>query len=161
MKIERIKKDGGEFGTCTQLGDMNFEEVDQFVYLGELITSKCEEEKEIDARLSKANRIDESMSHPLGTKQLSRTTKFRLYETVIRPSELYGRETLVLNQTTKEMLRRWERKLLRRILCGKTRKMEKKNKRRDLRVLSKTTDRLDDKSKKVAVVGSRREKGRK
>ena len=32
MKIERIKKDRGEFRVCTYLGEMNFEEVDQFVY---------------------------------------------------------------------------------------------------------------------------------
>ena len=47
MKIERIKKDRAEFRVYTYLGEMNFEEVDQFVYLGALITNKCEEVKEL------------------------------------------------------------------------------------------------------------------
>ena len=46
--------------------------------------------------------------------------KIRIYENVIRPTTLYGCETWVLNQVTREILRRWERKLLRRILKGET-----------------------------------------
>ena len=38
--------------------EMNFEEVDQFVYLGALITNKFKEVRQIDARLSKANRMN-------------------------------------------------------------------------------------------------------
>ena len=68
---------------------MNFEHVDQFVYLGALISNKCEEVREIDAKLSKANRITGIMNYLLRTKQLSRTTKLRLYESVIRPTALY------------------------------------------------------------------------
>ena len=43
MKIKRIKKDRAEFRVRAYLGEMNFEEVDQFVYLGALITNKCKE----------------------------------------------------------------------------------------------------------------------
>ena len=98
---------------------MNFEEVDQFVYLGAVITMKYKEVKEIEAKLSIANRLVGIMNYLLRAKQLPRTTKFRLYETVISPTVLYGCETWILNQTTKEILRRWERKLFRRILGGK------------------------------------------
>ena len=70
IKIERIKKDRAECRVCTYLGDMNFDEVDQFVYLGALITNKCEEVKEIDARLSKVNRIAGIISYLLRVKQL-------------------------------------------------------------------------------------------
>ena len=57
MKIKRIKKDRTEFRVCTNLEEMNFEEVGQFVYLGALITNRREEVKEIDVRLSKVNSI--------------------------------------------------------------------------------------------------------
>ena len=33
MKIKRVKIDRAEFRVCTYLGEMNFEKVDQFVYL--------------------------------------------------------------------------------------------------------------------------------
>ena len=103
---------------CTYLGQMNFEEVDQFVYLGALTTNKCEEVREIDARLSKANRIAGIMNYLPREKQLSRTAKFRLFKTVIRPTALYRCEKWILNQVTRGILRRWERKLLQRILGG-------------------------------------------
>ena len=57
MTIKRIKKDRAEFEVGIYSGEMNFEEMNRFVHLGALITSKCEEVKEIDAKLSKANRI--------------------------------------------------------------------------------------------------------
>ena len=79
---------------CTYLGEMNFEEVDQFVSLGALIMNKREEAEEIDARLSKANRIAGIVNYLLRAKQLSGNMKFRLYKTVMRL-------TAVLNQTTK------------------------------------------------------------
>ena len=108
MKNERIKKDRTEFSVCTYLGEMKFDKVDQFVYLGALISNKCEEVREIDTRLGKANRIVGIMNNLLRAKKLLRTTKFRLYKTVIRPTALYECETWVLNQATREMLRRWE-----------------------------------------------------
>ena len=52
--------------------------------MGALITSKCEEVREIEAKLSKAKRIAFIINYLLWTKQLSKTMKFRLYETVIR-----------------------------------------------------------------------------
>ena len=67
------------------------------MYLEVLITSKCERVEEIDARLSKAFRFVGIMNYLLRTKQLSSTMKFRLYETVIRSTALYGCETWVLN----------------------------------------------------------------
>ena len=53
MKIKRIKKNRTEFGVCSYLEEINFEEVDQFVYLGVLIMNKYKEVREIDAKLSK------------------------------------------------------------------------------------------------------------
>ena len=69
---ETIKKDKAEFRVCTYLGEMNFEEVDQFVYLEALIMNKCEEVREIDARLSKAYKIAGIMNNLLRAKQLSK-----------------------------------------------------------------------------------------
>ena len=95
---------------------MNFE----VVYLRTLITSKCEAVKEIDTtKLSKDNRIADIMNYLLKVKQMSTITKITLYETVIRPTALYGCKTEVLKQATRKMLRRWERKLLRSILGWK------------------------------------------
>ena len=47
MKTKKIKKERAEFRVCTYLGEMNFEDVDQFVNLGALITSKSEEVRKV------------------------------------------------------------------------------------------------------------------
>ena len=57
--------------------------------------------------ICKANIIAGIMNYLLRAKQLSRTTKFILYKSVIRPTALCGCETWVLNQVTREIVKRW------------------------------------------------------
>ena len=148
-----------QFRICTYLGEKNFENVDQFVYLGDLITSKCEEVKEIDARLSKTNRITGIINYLLRTKQLSRTTKFRLYKTDsiiwmrdvgFEPNDKRNTET-VGKETTSNDVREEETE------NGYTRRTNKQI----YEFCQKTTDRLDNKSRKAAVAVSHEENGRK
>lgn len=103
----------------SSLGKMKFEEVEEFTYLGAKITSKCDEEKEIDYRIIKANKSAGALNSILREKNLSRKAKFRLYKTVLRPTALYGCETWVLNKKNQERLLRWERRIIRRITGGK------------------------------------------
>jgi len=87
--------------------------------LGTRISSKCDEETELDMRLSKANKCAGMMNHLLRAKDLAISTRMRIYQTIIRPTILYGAETWILNRKVQEKLLRWERKIIRRILGGK------------------------------------------
>lgn len=84
MRIGEGKDLKAKVEVDAQLGKLKFEIVDEFVYLGARITSKCEEEKELEARLSKANRCAGAMNHLIRAKQLSRNTKIRIHKTIIR-----------------------------------------------------------------------------
>lgn len=66
--------------------------------LGVSVTCKCKEEKEIEARLNKANRCAGKLNHLLKTAQLSRTGKLRIYKTILRPTVPYGWESWVMNK---------------------------------------------------------------
>lgn len=118
MRIGEIQVTKTRLEVDTEQGKVEFQEVDEFVYLGARITCKCDEVKEIEARLSKANRCAGAMNHLIRAKQLSRSTKIRIYKTILRPTALYGCETWVLNKNIQEILMRWERKMI-RIVGGK------------------------------------------
>jgi Reverse transcriptase (RNA-dependent DNA polymerase) len=107
------------FRVNTSLGEMAFEVVNEFVYLGARITYKCEEEREVDARIIKGNKSMGALNNLLKSKYLSRRAKFRLYDSVLRPTATFGCETWTMNKRTQENVMRWERKVLRRILGGK------------------------------------------
>jgi len=51
----------------------------------------------------------------LRSKAVSRTTKTRMYKTIIRPVVLYGSEAWCLTANDKKKLRIWQRKVLRKI----------------------------------------------
>lgn len=70
--------------------EYNIEKVDNFEYLGVTVTSKSQEENEIDKRILKRNRAVGSLMSILKAKDVS---KVRPYETIIRSAVLYACET--------------------------------------------------------------------
>lgn len=74
----------------TSVAKIIFEEVNKFIYLGTRITSKCEEDKEIDERQIKANRSVKTINHLIRSKMLPRNTKIKIYQTT---EALYSYET--------------------------------------------------------------------
>lgn len=80
----------------------NFEEVERFIYLGVTLTNSGEENSEISTRLLKSSRCVGSLYKLLKCKSVSRSAKVRIYETVIRPTVLYGCELWVYNRTNKK-----------------------------------------------------------
>jgi len=69
---------------------------------------------EIKARMA-GNRSYYSVLPLLRSKAVSRTTKIRMYKTIIRPVMLYGSEAWCLMANGEKILRIWERKVLRKI----------------------------------------------
>ncbi|CAG9833703.1 unnamed protein product [Diabrotica balteata] len=69
----------------------------------------------IKGRIQAANRCMYSVHNTIKSKSLTRTSKIRIYKTVIRPVVMYGCETWTLTKETERKLRCFERKILRRI----------------------------------------------
>ena len=98
---------------------VEFEEVEMFMYLGVLITNKCQEDKEIELRIAKSNNCAGGLRKIMKSKEISRQTKLRIYKTIVRPTLTYACETWIMTNKMKQRLEIWERKILRRIFGGK------------------------------------------
>lgn len=98
---------------------LTFDKVRAFTYLGTVLTDKCEEKQEISARLIKGQRCMAGLRHIMKSKDVTRTTKIRIYKTIIRPTVTYECETWVMNTREKNSLEVWERKVLRGFFGGK------------------------------------------
>lgn len=101
-----------------QVNGYTFDTVNEFIYLGSLVTNDNEMVAEVQRRIQAANRCYFGLVPQLKSRVISRTTKLRLYKTLIRPVLTYGSETWTLTKALEEDLRRFERKVLRRILGG-------------------------------------------
>lgn len=91
--------------------------VSQFKYLGEIIQESGLEKDANEARCQKMATAFRLTQNIYNKKSLSKYTKLKHYNTVIKPECLYGAETLVLNRKTDiERIQRSERKIIRKIL---------------------------------------------
>ncbi|XP_063529640.1 uncharacterized protein LOC134740914 [Cydia strobilella] len=87
-----------------------------FKYLGCTITDTNQREDEIDIRIQNALRCSAALHKILTSKLISRSTKIRVYKTVIRPILVYGCEAWTLTLKEENKLLVAERKIFRRIL---------------------------------------------
>ena len=88
-----------------ELGDYLLEELDEFRYLGSIVQNDNGLNIEIYARIGDAAKCTWTVNSPMRPRYLTKTTKLRIYTTMLRPVMSYACETWTL---TKEL----ERKLL-------------------------------------------------
>lgn len=96
----------------------NIEGVNEFIYLGTLISKDNDTTAEVKRRLALANRSYFGLRKHFLTRNISRSTKVKLYRTLIRPILLYGSETWTLRNNEEQLLGCFERKILRTIYGG-------------------------------------------
>jgi hypothetical protein len=93
------------------------EVVDEFVYLGSLVTSDNNTSREIRRRIINGSRAYYGLHKHLRSNRLSPRTKCTLYKTLIRPVVLYGHETWTLLEEDLRALGVFERRVLRPALA--------------------------------------------
>jgi len=98
-----------------KVGNMNFEKVDNFKYLGVIVNSSNDMHSEIKERISNGNRCYFSINKLLRSILLSRKSKTTLYTSYLRPIITYGCETWSMTKYDNRKLAIWERKILRNI----------------------------------------------
>ena len=110
-------------GNMAQTGNLKImlatnqlEEVDQFKYLGSIITKSNDSETEIKARLSISTSILARQERVWNSKVLSLKAKSLLYKAIILSTLLYGCETWTLNPDIERKLQAFENKFYRKIL---------------------------------------------
>ncbi|XP_055540096.1 uncharacterized protein LOC129726901 [Wyeomyia smithii] len=94
------------------------EMVDEFVYLGSLMTADNDTSREIRRRLMAGNRAFFGLRRTLRSNKIRRRTKLTIYKTLIRPVVLYGHETWTMLVEDQRALGVFERMVLRTICDG-------------------------------------------
>ncbi|KAJ4427935.1 hypothetical protein ANN_23945 [Periplaneta americana] len=93
-----------------KIGDLSFEEVEKFKYLGATVTNINDTREEIKRRINMGNACYYSVEKLLLSSLLSKNLKVRIYKTVILPVVLYGCETWTLTLREEHRLRVFENK---------------------------------------------------
>ncbi|KAJ4442554.1 hypothetical protein ANN_04141 [Periplaneta americana] len=94
-----------------KIGDLSFEGVEQFKYLGATVTNINDTREEIKRGINMGNACYYSVEKLLSSSLLSKNLKVRTYKTVILPVVLYGCETWTLTLREEHRLRVFENKL--------------------------------------------------
>ncbi|KAJ4426516.1 hypothetical protein ANN_27330, partial [Periplaneta americana] len=102
-----------------KIGDLSFEEVEKFKYLGATVTNINDTREAIKRRINMGNACYYSVVKLLSSSLLSKNLKVRIYKTVILPVVLYGCETWTLTLREEHRLRVFENKVLRKIFWAK------------------------------------------
>lgn len=113
LRISRNK--GREDKQQITIGEHKFENVRSFKYLGTHLNSENNMHEKIAHRTMAANRAYYSLIKLFRTPLISRTCKFLLYKTIIRPILCYGAETWTMTTTDESNLRIFEKRILRKI----------------------------------------------
>ena len=106
-------------GTVVVIDGDTFEVVDEFVYLGTMVTCDNDVSREVKRRIAAANRAFYGLRSQLRSRSLHVRSKLALYKTLILPVALYGHEAWTLRESDRRALGVFERKVLRSILGGK------------------------------------------
>ncbi|KAJ4429377.1 hypothetical protein ANN_21534 [Periplaneta americana] len=102
-----------------KIGNLSFEEVEKFKYLGATVTNINDTREEIKRRKNVGNACYYSVEKLLSSSLLSKNLKVRIYKTVILPVVLYGCETWTLTLREEQRLRVFENKVLKKIFEAK------------------------------------------
>ena len=107
-----------ELGRAVTIDGDEFEVVDEFVYLGSMVTKDNDTSREIRRRIVSGSRAYYGLHKQLRSNRLSPRTKCTLYSTLIRPVVLYGHETWTMLDKDLQALGVFERRVLRTIFGG-------------------------------------------
>ena len=102
--------------TPIKIQNEEIESVDNFTYLGSIISPKDEAAKDITNRLNKAKAAFVMLRPVWISQQYSRTTKLRIFKSNVITTLLYGAECWRFTDSDTQKLERFQRKCLRYIL---------------------------------------------
>ncbi|KAJ4442239.1 hypothetical protein ANN_12105 [Periplaneta americana] len=102
-----------------KIGNLSFEEVEKFKYLGATVTNINNTREEFKHSINMGNACYYSVEKLLSSSLLSKNVKIRIYKTVILPVVLYGCETWTLTLREEHRLKVFENKVLRKISVAK------------------------------------------
>jgi hypothetical protein len=104
-----------------KIDNSSIERVEEFKYLGTMLTNENSIQVEIKSRLKLRNACYYSVQNLLSSRLLSKNLKIRIYRTIILPVVLYGCEAWSLTLREERRLKVFENTVLRRMFGPKAR----------------------------------------
>jgi hypothetical protein len=95
--------------------EIKYLKVSSFKYLGNVINEEGKICECIKDRIQAGNRVYAANNHMLKSKIIRIAVKMQIYKTLIRPVVTYESETWKLTKSDENLLRIFERKILRKI----------------------------------------------
>jgi len=102
-----------------KIDNISFERVEEFKYLGTILTDQNSIQEEIKSRMKSGNVCYHSVQNILSSSLLSKNIKIKIYRTIILTVDSYGCETWSHTLREESMLRVFENRVLRRIFGPK------------------------------------------
>ena len=96
------------------IGNLSFENVEKFRYLGVTAANTNDIREEIKRRINIGNACYYSLEKVLSSRLLSKKLKVKTYKTIILPVALYGCETWSLTWREEQRLRVFENNVVRK-----------------------------------------------
>jgi len=115
MTLSALPYQNAERNDSVRTDKSTFERVEDFKYLGTILTHQNSVPEEIKSRLRLGNACYYSVQNLLSSKLLPKNLKIKIYRTIILPVVLYGCETWSLILRDQRKLRVFENMMLRRI----------------------------------------------
>ena len=112
----KVLKINGNSKEPVRLNGEALEEVDSFTYLGSIVNTQGGTEADVKSRISKARAAFIQLRNVWSSKEISRQTKIRLFNTNVKSVLLYGAETWRMAKSTTSRLQTFINQCLRRIL---------------------------------------------
>src|SRR5215475_8752369 len=106
-------------GHSVKIDNSAIKSVEEFRYLGTMLTDKNSIQEEIKSRLKLGNACYHSVQNLLSSRLLSKNLKIKIYRTIILLVVLYGCETWSLTLREERRLRVFENRVLRRVFGPK------------------------------------------
>lgn len=98
------------------VGQQQLQEVEEFTYLGSVITADGGSDRDVTCRIGKAAAMFQRLQPIWTTRSIALHTKIRLFNTIVIPTALYACETWRFTATTAHRLNVFQQRCLRRIL---------------------------------------------
>jgi hypothetical protein len=105
--------------TYIKIDNSSFERVEEFKYLGTILTDQNSIQEEINSRLMSGNVCYHSVQNLLSSSLLSKNLKIKIYRTIILYAVLFGCETWLLALWEVQRVRVFENRALRGIFGPK------------------------------------------
>jgi hypothetical protein len=106
-------------GDSVKIDNSSIERVEEFKYLGTMLTDQNFVQEEIKSRLKLGNACYHSLQNHLSSRLLSKNLNVKIYRTIILPGVLYGCETWSLAWREEHRLRVSMNRVLRSVFGPK------------------------------------------